>query len=180
MSLFNDFVGRTILDRVFVKIERPNYEAGGLIGIVVQQSEDFIELVKFDEAGEYDGLSIIRKDDVLSMRRGGNELSSFESLLRGRTGIVREGSVDLTSIRSVVESVFKQFGYLGVFQEEHDSAFDLGQVLAVDDDFVSISAYGTAKSLDRSNVLLRLDSISRVDVDGKYEKNILEIFSTIA
>ena len=179
MCLFDDFVERAIADRVFVNVERPNYETDGLMGILVQQSEDFIELVKFDQTGEYDGLSIIRKDDVLSMRRGGNELSSFDRLLTDQTGIVQEGSVDLTSIRSVVESVFKQFGYVGVFQEEYDSAFDLGEVIAVDDDFVSISAYGTAKSLDRSKVLLRLDSISRVDVDGKYEKSIFEIFSTI-
>lgn len=177
MNLFDNFVRKAIGNITFVDIDRPNYESESIFGIIFQQSEDFLAMKEFSEVGEYDGVTVIRKDDVSEIGTGGNQRSSNEQLVVNPTEIDLEISIDLASMRSILESISSKFSYVAIYQEEYSTAFDLGEILEIDDEFILLHRYGTKNGLDRSQVLLRLDSITRVQADGKYEKSILEIFS---
>lgn len=179
MNLFDNFVRKSIEETTFLEIDRPNFESESIFGIVFQQSEDFLALKKFNEFGEYDGIAAIRKDDVSIIGTGGNQRYSNEQLVVNHKDIEMESLIDLTSMRSILESVFLKFGYVGLYEEEYSAAFDLGEILEIDDEFLLLHEYGTTKSLDRSKILLRLDSITRVEADGKYEKSILQTFGKI-
>lgn len=179
MSILDEFVDKAIRTKMYVTVRRPVYEAEGLSGVLLQQSEDFLLLKKFNEFGEYDGISAIRKDDVSEIGFEGNRRYVTEKLIEkyGRDNL-DVSPIDLSSIQTIIEG-FSTYGYVALFQEEYSNDFDIGEVLENDEEFLILHGYGTTNTLDRPKVMLRLDSISRIDVDGKYERSILEVFSNL-
>ena len=176
-NLFDSFVKKAIKNNTFLDINRPNFDAEMLFGLILQESALFLCLKKFTDEGEYDGVSIIRKEDILYFGMGGNRRSSIRELVEDSTVIDKKITINLVSIRSIIESVASKFGYLSIYEEEYSENFYVGEVLEIDDNFLLLHEYGPRNSLDRSQILLRLDSITRIEVDGKYEKSILKSFS---
>lgn len=176
MSILDKFVVNAIETKTYVTVRRPVYDSDELFGMILQQSEDFLLLRKFNELGEYDGISTIRKEDVSEIGFEGNRRLVNEKLVEKYGNDNSDlPSINLTSIRTIIES-FSSYGYVALFQEEYSNDFDIGEVIEIDEEFLILNGYGTSNALDRPKALLRLDSISRIDVDGKYEKSILEIF----
>jgi hypothetical protein len=177
MSLLDTFVNEAIIEKTFLEINRACFESDVIFGIMFQESDNFLCLKRFDEHGEYDGISVIRKDDVSYIGLGGNQRTATEKLVTDQQNRNSEVSFDLTSLHSVIEGISLKFGYLAIYEEDYSEDFYLGEVLEIDDEFLVLHEYGTRKSLDRSKILVRLDSITRIEADGKYEKSILRTFS---
>jgi hypothetical protein len=180
MSLFDSFIKDAINAGTFLDINRAGFESDVIFGIIFQESETFLCLKKFDENGEYDGVVVIRKNDITYIGIGGNKRVATEKLVMNRRDIESEITVNLTSMISVIKSISSKFGYLAIYEEDYSEDFYLGEVLDIDDEFVFLNEYGTRKSLDRSKILLRLNSITRIEVDGRYEKSILQTFSSVS
>ena len=179
MSILDEFVVKAIETKMYVTVRRPVYDSEELFGVILQQSKDFLLLRKFNELGEYDGISAIRKDDVSEIGFEGNRRYVNAKLIEKYGNDNPDVSpIDLSSIQTIIES-FSTYGYVALFQEEYSNDFDIGEVLENDEEFLILHGYGTTNALDRPKVLLRLDSISRIDVDGKYERSILEVFSNL-
>lgn len=177
MNLFDKLVKDAIEDTTFIDIDRAGFESETIFGLIFQESEAFLCLKRFNEHGEYDGVVVIRKDDVSFIGIGGNRRSATEELVVEGKELDLELIINLTSIRTVIESISSKFGYVALYEEEYSEDFYIGEVLEIDDEFLLLHEYGTRKALDRSKILLRLDSITRIDADGKYEKSIIRTFS---
>lgn len=177
MSLLDNLIKDAINEHTFLDVNRAGFESDIIFGVILQESEEFLCIKKFNEYGEYDGISIIRKVDITFIGIGGNQRTVIEKLVGNHKEFNSEIKLDLATIYSVIESISAQFGYLSLYEENYSEDFYLGQVLRIDDEYLIIHEYGTKKALDRSKALLRLDSITRIEADGKYEKSILQTFS---
>ncbi|WP_262151455.1 hypothetical protein [Chryseobacterium foetidum] len=47
----------------------------------------------------------------------------------------------------------------------------------MDENSIVINEFGTKSSLDRKFILLSLDDITRIDMNGKYENNLNKLFN---
>jgi ferredoxin-fold anticodon binding domain-containing protein len=88
--------------------------------------------------------------------------------------------VNLATLKDIIESVQKQFGYVTVAAEaiNRDTVY-IGEVVSVDADHLILNEYGSKDAMDRSMLVLNMDEITLVDADGKYEKTILFLHNAI-
>jgi hypothetical protein len=173
-SLFD----RLKTDRTLVDVYRDSI-GDPLFGWVAKYSDQFLHLTKYNDFGEYDGGSIIFVEDISRIRWDGIERKSIEKLveLKSEPGAMIP-DLDLHDIKSVLTAVQEDLGYVSLYAEHKgpDSYF-IGQIQDIYNDFVYLKEFGSKNSLDRSSLLLKLDDISRVDFDGKYEKDLLRLHS---
>ncbi len=178
MNLFDSLIKDAINDRTFLDVSRACFESDPIFGVVFQESEAFLCLRRFNEHGEYDGIVVIRKDNISYIGIGGNQRTATEKLVDCKE-LDLEITLNLTSMRSAIESISSKFGYLSLYEEDYSEDFYLGEILEIDDEHLLLHEYGTREALDRSKALLRLYYITRIEVDGKYGKSILKTFSKI-
>ncbi len=177
MNLFDSFVQKAIKDGMFLDVDRDGFDSEIAFGVIFQESETFLCLKTVDDNGDYDGVVVIRKDDISYIGTGGNRRTATEQLVSNREELNFEIVIDLSSMRSAIESISSKFGYVAIYEEDHSEDFYMGEILEIDDEFLLLHQYGSRESLDRSKILLRLDSITRIEADGKYAKSILQMFS---
>ncbi len=165
-------------DHTFVDIHRDGL-GDILFGQVCKYSEQFTLLRKINDGGEYDGYCVIFNEDISRLQWEGTERKSIEKLveLKNETaGSVPDIEVD--DIRVALAGIQEEYGYVSLYTEQKGpNACFVGQVLEVFHDSVLIHEFGPKNSLDRSMVLLKSGDISRIDFDGKYEKDLLRLHS---
>jgi hypothetical protein len=137
-------------------------------------SEYCVYATYFNDDGEYDGITICRKDHVTRIRWGGTDRESQRRLIENNGIIPDAPEINLGTLKDIIGSVQKHFGYVTVATEETNrDVVYIGEVVAVDDDYLILNEYGSKDALDRSMLVLNMDEITLVDADGKYEKTIL-------
>lgn len=88
--------------------------------------------------------------------------------------------VNLATLKDIIESVQKQFGYVTVAAEEiNPDEIYIGEVVSVDADHLILNEYGPKDAMDRSMLVLDMNEITLVDADGKYERTILFLHNAI-
>jgi hypothetical protein len=168
-----------IAQRTVVEVYRERIAREPLVGRVLQQSPSVFLMEKLDELYRYDGVVAARPADITRLRIGGRELEMGARVAPAKKKkpvvLPRAG---LLEISSAITLLNKKFGYVVLFVESiDDDVCFIGEELAVDDDFVLIREYGTLRSMDRSELLVRIDEITRVDADGQYERQLVGLFS---
>lgn len=177
MNLLEKCIQKSISEKLFIDFYRTYLQADRIFGIVTQNSTDFLCVKKFNEEGEYDGLTVIRKPDITLLGIGGNNRKTVEQLVLDRKDAKFESNIDLSSLKSIVESINIQFGYLSIYTEEDsDEDFYVGEIIEIDNFYLLLNAFG-AEELDRSEVLIKLEAITRIEVDGKYEQEMIHTYS---
>ena len=79
--------------------------------------------------------------------------------------------MEITSAMSGFED---RFGHVSLHVERPGQQMCfIGQVIELDDDFIRMNQYGTLKRMDRSELLIRVDEITRVEAGGKYERKLI-------
>jgi hypothetical protein len=153
---------------------RDRLDEESLTGVITAFTDDFVYLSRFSDAGCCNGISIVRFLDIIRIRWEGFERKSIQELIDSKKSKPLNPEINLTSIRSIIDSVQGIFGYVNLFTEEMDPeiAF-IGQVIEIDDSYILFEGYGTMRSRDRNKMLLDLSEITRVDVEAQYEKDIV-------
>jgi hypothetical protein len=168
-----------IRKNVVVEVYRDRIAREALVGRLLQYSPTVLVMEKLDDLYRYDGVVAVRPADITRLRLGGTELKMGTNVAspRRRKGAVLP-KVALLEISSAITLMNKKFGHVALFVEgiDDDVCF-IGEEIAVDDDFVLIREYGTLRSMDRSELLVRLDEVTRVDADGQYERQLVGLFS---
>lgn len=155
--------------------------AGGeaLVGRIVRFSSTILLIERIDDSYEFDGFSAVLCRDVTRVVSGHRELRFASRVMERQT--VEFPGIAVLAIESAISIFEKLFGHVAVYVEAvaPDTAF-IGNVAELDDDHLSLKTFGTHRNLDRANLLVRLEDITRADAGGQYERRLVEHFSSSA
>ena len=180
MDAFDLYIVNLKKNNDFVDVYRDGIAGGPLFGHVLWVNEVFLAIKCFDDNGIYDGFSIIRKSDISRLRVGGNELKSIKNLILAKHNPslihIPENDVFLLEKSKNFEEVFnglKKYNFFTIYIEQIDQDISfIGEIKQSDQKIIILNAYGTKKGLDHSELLLRLEDITRVDIDTTYMNDI--------
>ncbi|APR81386.1 Hypothetical protein A7982_06733 [Minicystis rosea] len=145
-----------------------------LVGRILAQSKWVFVMEKVDPLYQTDGFVAARISDISRIKSGGRELDMAATVARFRDEPLTIPDVALLEISSALSFFNKTFGHASVYVERLDPGVCfIGQEVELDDDFVRLRQYGTMKSMDRSELLLRYADITRVDAGGSYESQLV-------
>lgn len=150
-----------------------------ITGVVSGFSDDFLYLSLFDNGGTANGIAVCYRSDITRLRWGGNERDSIATLIHASGAKPSAPKLKLETIESVLRSVRAAFGYVNVLTERMDDDITfIGEIEELDAESLLLQTYGTFSSRDRSRLLLRLDDITRVDADARYERSVRLLATT--
>lgn len=176
MTVFDDCISESILKKRYIDIYRDNQSEDTIFGIIIKDSDSFLCMVSVNDNGLYDGIHIIKKEHVTRIRWGGKERQSIEKIIKDYEITSNAKKIELESIKSIIKSVNKLFGYAVVYVEDADPDICfIGEIEQIDDEDFLMKEFGTMKSLDRSNLIVSLQEVTSVSVDGIYERNLLHL-----
>ena len=155
-----------------VRLWREDIEHGSALGYIEGVGDEWFTLCFVGPDINFDGFSCMRSVDVTEFDASHDHTDFVERALEIR-GSARPVSpkIDLTSIRTILESAGQQFTLVTLHREEVDpETCWIGSVLSVDDEVVRLRAISPdAKWLDEPEVH-ELAEITRVDVGARYEE----------
>lgn len=162
-----------------VDLYRDYLSSESLTGVVTDVSDDFLYLSLFDDSGAANGIAVCYRSDITRLRWGGNERASIATLVSASGAKPVAPKLKLETIESVLRSVRAAFGYVNVLTERMNSDITfIGEIEELDAESLLLQTYGTFSSRDRSRLLLRLDDITRVDADARYERSVRLLATT--
>ena len=178
MSLLKEQIKECIESQRFVDIYRGRLcEDEAIFGKIIDVSDELVAMITFD-ADFYDGISIIRLDDITRLRWGGNSRISQETVINRNALNLQIPSIDITSFQTAIDDLNKAFGCVTINTEEiDDDICFIGEVNQSDDDYVQLHEFGTMGKLDRSYLTVPWRDITRIDADSKYERDLMYVHS---
>jgi hypothetical protein len=171
MSLLDEQLKVAQEKGLLVNIYRDHHDDSPRFCRINAVSEYCIYATCFNDDGEYDGVTICRKDHVTRIRWGGTDRESQRRLVE-RSGIIPAApEVNLATLKDIIESVQKQFGYVTVAAEaiNRDTVY-IGEVVSVDAEHLILNEYGSKDAMDRSTLVLDMDEITLIDAMGSMKK----------
>ena len=174
MSILVDQLQNALDDEIYVDIYRDEVDTGeSESGYAAHLSDDYVSLIKFTDEGYYDGLVFMDVDDITRVRMASRSLESQEKLVEKNASIPEVPEFEMSSMEEIIEQTAEHYGCVTVFIEniDEDLCFT-GEVVEMDEEQLVLNEYGSMGKLDRCTLVLRMDDITRVDVDGQYENNL--------
>jgi hypothetical protein len=174
----NQFITELIQSETLVDVYRDEIKAETLRGIIRECSDDLMCIEKYSDYGAYDGTSIVERPHVNRVRWGSRELGGTEKLLQKIAGPKK---IDLNRFASLWDAIVDlngKYDSLSLHIERIDPDICLiGKVIDFDEEFVLLDEFGTLRTQDKRKLLLTRAEITRVDVDGPYERDIAALMS---
>ena len=175
MSLLSKFLKEMKVSQEFVDIYRDHLAAETLRGRIVSVTTDMVQIEKYNDDGDYDGMSLVRLCDFSRVRAKGKELELAKKISNINKNKTSTRQLKSKSVLAAMEIVQSDQGYVSIYIENIDPDICLiGEVMETDSDFVTLREYGTLKTQDTRRLIIEKNSITRIDFDGKYEKAILK------
>jgi hypothetical protein len=177
MSVLTDALKRAIEDRCLVEIYRDRLAGEPLRGRLMQFSSFVFVLEKVDQLNRADGLVAARVRDITRLRRGSRELSLEAELVEWPPERLPLPEIALLETSSALTILQKTFGHVAIYIEAIASGVCfIGEAHELDDDFVRVTEFGPLKSLDRPELLLPVEDITRVEAGGVYERQLDTVY----
>jgi len=176
MSLETKYLKKIINERTFVDIYNDNYEES-CYGYILDFNDTFLVLDSYNDESIADGIIVFFRGNITRIRWGGNEISSASKLIDNskRTNIKSE--IDLSSVQNVIKSINENYGYINISIQDIDSSVCfIGEICEMDEETVVIDEFGTKTSLDRKNIMLSINDITKIEAGGIYEENLKKLF----
>lgn len=175
MALLTKYLKEKQVSGDLLDIYRDNLDGETIRGKIINLSDEILQLEKYSDNGQFDGIAFIRASDVTRIRAKGRELEFLASVIANTSGGANPKKMSVQGLWSAVEAVHQEYGYVVLFIEDIDpDIVVLGEIAEHDSGHVRIKEYGTLKSGDERELILSKDEITRVDADGNYERLIRE------
>lgn len=176
MDLHTKYLAQLKNENIFADFYTDHYDESDY-GFVLDFNDDFLLIEKFDDECNYDGLSILLRHNITRIRWAGNDLESMAKLIDVTKRQTGNTDIDLSSTQKILESVNHRYNPVTVHIQDIDKGVCfIGQIHEMDERSVVIHEFGTKSTLDRKFILLSLDDITRIDVNGQYENNLKRLF----
>ena len=180
MDVKNTILGRKLAGLVarpaLAEVYRDKVAGEPLVGLISHYSQHVVLMTRVDEQYQYDGVAAVRPGDITRLKTGGRELAAGAFLVEQEElpALPTIPDVALLEISAATTIFQKLFGHVCLYTERVSrSVCFIGEAGDLDDDFVELKQFGTMKGLDRSEVLLRVDELTRVEAGGRYPRQLL-------
>ena len=80
----------------------------------------------------------------------------------------------LWSVPFIIE-LNKKFSSVSIYQFHNEDKFSMAKIEEVSDDWLKLLTFGPKRSLSKMFKLIKLDAVSRVDVNSPYQNNIVKL-----
>lgn len=177
MGVWIKQIDRLIERGELVEVHRDSLGGPPLVGRLLRRTDELLLLHRVDEAdGAHDGFVAVVVDFVTRISWESRDLRALRTLV-DRAPLPPAPDVDARSLVGVIRSFQARFGYLAVHAENDvpDAAF-VGELLEIDDDALHLRSYGARSAMDRGELLLALDAVTRVEADGRYERALMKLY----
>jgi hypothetical protein len=176
MSIFNDCIAEAIEQDRYIDIYRDNLSEDTIFGKILKRTDTFLCMSAINDDGFYDGIRIVKKEHVTRIRWGGKERSSIERIIKDYEVPSIVEKIEFKSTVSLIKSVNDLFGYIVIFVEEADPDICfIGEIEKIDDKDFLMREYGSIRSLDRAHLVVSLNEVTSISIDGIYERNIVQL-----
>lgn len=177
MTLMKKYIDKSIAEKLVLDVYRTSFTSSPIFGTIIHQSDNFICIESIDEEGDFDGFSVVYKSHISDLGYGGKNRRERAERYFTRKPDADALRVDLTSIDTIIDSLISKFGYLSIYTEEPSTdQFYIGKVKEKDTEYLLLDAFGTEDDLEMSQILFNVASITRIDVDGKYERHLVKLY----
>jgi len=178
MTIPNQFISELIESETLVDVFRDEIKGETLRGIIRDCSDGLVYIEKYSDLGAYDGISVFQRPDVNRVRWGSLDLGGTEKLLQKVANPKNIGLKRFPALWDAIVDLNGKYDSLSIYIERLDPEICLiGKVIDFDEEFVLLDEFGTLKTQDRRKLLLTRAEITRVDVDGPYERDIIALLS---
>jgi hypothetical protein len=164
---------------IFVNIFTDFYDES-LLGFIKNFNHTFLVLEHYNDDGFYDGIVTLRIQDITRIRWDNNDINSVFKLIVRHEPTKGLDDIHIGSMVNIIRSVDRIFNYVNLRIQNIETNWSIiGQVQEIDDETVVIKEFGTMSTLDRAMLMLSISDITRIDVDGIYENNLMKIHQPI-
>jgi hypothetical protein len=161
--------------RAVVDLYRQRLESDGMLSRVIQWSQHVLIVERLNDEYVYDGLSAIRPADVTRIRAYDRELLAAPRLISNERPAPLD-EVALLELSAATTKLFQRYSAVAVYTERLEpQAVFVGEPVDLDDDFLVLRAWGTARNADSYRVILRLSDVTRVDADTAYIRTLRQL-----
>lgn len=175
MSIETRNLKRLVEEKIFVDVYTDRYEES-TYGFIADFNENFLVLDSYSDDSNADGTVVFFRENITRIRWGGNHISSTHKLIDSVKTMTDKAKIDLSSIQSILKSVHSSYGYVNISIEDIDSSICfIGELTEMDEQTIVINEYGTKRSLDRSNIMISIDDITKVEAGGQYEAGLIRL-----
>jgi len=175
MSIETKSLKKLITDKTFVDVYADRYDESSY-GFIIDFNDDFLVLDSFDDDSVADGAVVFFRENITRIRWGGNQISSAFKLIDSQKDVTRKLDVDISSIQNVLKSIQASYGYINISIQDIDSGVCfIGEITEIDDETIIIYEFGSKISLDRKNIMISVDDITKVEAGGYYEEGLLKL-----
>jgi hypothetical protein len=177
MNVKERYLNRIKDEKILIDLYTDSYSES-YYGFIIDFNEEYLVLKKFTTESLFDGISVLRRDDISRINWGGNDIESTFKLIYKKDYESEIQHVNLESIETIIKSVYEIFNHITLYIQDIDGTICLiGQVEEMDDETLILDSFGTRSTLDRKHLMISMSDITRVDAGGIYEKNLQILFN---
>ncbi|XYH97306.1 hypothetical protein ACMHYB_57710 [Sorangium sp. So ce1128] len=164
-----DQLRRFMEARLVVDVYRERLCKNGIIGRIIGVSEHVLLVSLIDDRYEHDGVAAVRPGDVTRVRTQDRELLMIGKLLDHCEFNPPFDEICLLELSSAMTIFHRRYGATALYVEALDPDLVFcGEPEDLDDDTLVLRQWGTARTIDKYETLLRLNEITRVDGGTNY------------
>ncbi|TAG43513.1 MAG: hypothetical protein EAZ31_04170, partial [Cytophagia bacterium] len=156
MDIQTKYISKFKSEKTFLLIYTDHFD-DSTYSFVIDYNEEFLVLECFNEDGDYNGISILLRENITRIRWQGNDITSVFRLIDITKRIEYKNEIDLSTKETILKSVYRKYEHINVYIEEIDKdVCFIGQIYDLDSESIVINEFGTSVSLDRKFILLSL------------------------
>lgn len=175
MNIETKNLKKIVEDKIFVDVFTDRYEES-TYGFIKDFNDIFLVLESYSDDSNADGIVVFFRENITRIRWGGNNISSAYKLIDDTKTSAEKIEINLSSIQDILKSMHSSYGYVNISVEDIDSSICfIGEVTEMDEETIVINEYGTKSSLDRSNIMISIDDITKVEAGGQYEVGLIRL-----
>jgi hypothetical protein len=167
--MFSDLLTRLRNGRTLVDVRRDEMNVDDVRGLILDVSDTLLLIGVVSDDIQYDGYTVVDRDDVSFLRWGTSVLLGWEGVLGGLDDDLAVRDIALTDWRSAIGSIRPRMPLVAFHREKIDS-----RTCYLSDDFelAEVEIIGRQVTIDGEHdgsFAIRLGDLTRIDFGGRYE-----------
>lgn len=173
MSLAASTLRRLKSENILVDVCTDLYDES-LYWFIRDFNDKYLLLESYDENGFYDGIIVLRREDITRVKCDNNGIKSHAQLITRHMQIEDFANIKIDSLQVVIKTIADTYDCLTFMVQDIESDWSIvGHVHDMDDVTIVINEYGTMSTLDRGMLMISLAGITRVSAGSIYERNLV-------
>lgn len=162
-------------NKELISVERDCHDEE-LTGYILKADDNLVSMTLVDCDGIFEGFTVFKTDQITEVFWGNREHQAL-SILSGSVPSLTPPSFEASEFEEIIIEALEKFPSVCLYQHHDEDNFDIAQIEAHDEEWLKIYTFGGKKTLSRMKKLMKIDAISRIDVDSPYQNGIVELHS---